>query len=358
MAVKTVKSNTKSKTSAAAVAKVAKDSKKNEKEPIKSVNEHAVREKKPNDNRGIYIAAIMFFSFSLLLFGAVVSYFTTWKYDQSLNSWTQLFELTPDTVQNGMGKLGAITGNLLVGEWFGVFAICIPLIFASFSMVLFRVRLVFYRKSMVSLTMIMFIGSVASAYLFPDMIGTFGSSLGGAWGYKMNIWTTNLFGEYGAGVIIFMFFALWLVYTSVAVVKYMGNSIKLFVDGCSHFVSSLGSFMSLILPKPKPRRPIYDERQEQYAKELSTPLDEIYEIEGDEISQADDENIDSEISLVEPIYQDENEPKQYVPQQTVQSREATILTNDYSQSIDKDNLVIFNPSGFDDITMSSNDDKN
>ncbi|MEG1635134.1 MAG: DNA translocase FtsK, partial [Rikenellaceae bacterium] len=74
--------------------------------------------------------------------------------------------------------------------------------------------------------------------------------------------------------------------------------------------------------------------------------------------QADDENIDSEISLVEPIYQDENEPKQYVPQQTVQSREATILTNDYSQSIDKDNLVIFNPSGFDDITISSNNDKN
>lgn len=364
MATKTVKSNPKSKTSATALAKSAKESKKEETEGAKKIKEPAKEKVSPKDNRGIYIAAIIFFSFSLLLFGAIVSYFSTWKYDQSLNSFAQLFELSPDTVQNGMGKLGAITGNLLVGEWFGVFAVCIPLVFASFSMVLFRVKLVFYRKAMVSLTMIMLIGSVAAAYLAPDMVGTFGSSLGGGWGYNMNLWATNLFGEYGAGVIIFMFFALWLVYTSLAVVKYLGESIKIFFDKLGGIVAAIGSLFSLLFPKPKPRlRPRYSISDDPLLQETSSghfmqqQSEDIYEIEGDEIDP-DAYNIDDEISVSSnhDTIEDEEKEEPFVARESIQSREATIFVGDYSQTIDKDNLVIFNPSGYEDITISSNNE--
>lgn len=367
MATKIVKNSNKSKSSVNSLTKKAKDSKEEEKESLKNTKEPVKKEKSSKDNRGIYIAAIIFFSISLLLFGAIVSYFSTWKYDQSLNSLAQLFELKPDAVQNGMGKLGAITGNLLVGEWFGVFAMCIPLVFASFSMVLFRVKLVFYRKAMVSLTMIMLIGAVAVAYLTPDMVGTFGSSLGGGWGYNMSLWATNLFGEYGAGVVIFMFFALWLVYTSLAVVKYLGESIKIFIDKFASALSAIGLVFSSLFPKPKQRSRHYN-TEDDFSIQHPTPFtdkqlnidpteEDIYEIEGDEVAQYNDENIDSEISITNNNIEDQQE-ENYVAKANMPSREATIFVGDYSQTIDKENLVIFNPYGYEDITMSSDKENN
>ena len=75
--------------------------------------------------RWIYGFLLLFVSLFFLL--AVVSYYFTWSEDQAALreglSWSAV-----DNVANHAGKLGAITGSALVGKWFGVFAIGIPVV--------------------------------------------------------------------------------------------------------------------------------------------------------------------------------------------------------------------------------------
>ncbi len=206
--------------------------------------------KRPEDDKNMYVIAIILLTISMLLLGAIISYFGTWQKDQSLNSFSQLAELSPHKVENAMGKLGAITANILVGQLFGVFALCIPLMVVSFSFILFRVNLLFYRKVMVSLIPLTLIGATAAAYMFPTE-GIFGSSLGGEWGYTMYIWLVNIIGDSGAGFVIFATFAIWLVLTSLTIVKYLGNSFSNFVTVVANIFKYIASFFTLTAKSAK-----------------------------------------------------------------------------------------------------------
>lgn len=113
--------------------------------------------------RWIYGFLLLFVALFFLL--AVVSYYFTWSEDQAALreglSWSAV-----DNVANHAGKLGAITGSELVGDWFGAFAICIPIVLLILSLRIMRVRPLFLNRSVRTTLIIMILGSLSLGYLF------------------------------------------------------------------------------------------------------------------------------------------------------------------------------------------------
>lgn len=101
---------------------------------------------------------------SLFFLLAVVSYYFTWSEDQAALreglSWSAV-----DNVANHAGKLGAITGSALVGKWFGVFAIGIPVVLLILSLRIMRVRPLFLNRSVRTTLIVMILGSLSLGYL-------------------------------------------------------------------------------------------------------------------------------------------------------------------------------------------------
>lgn len=89
---------------------------------------------------------------------------------------------TQDPVSNWGGKLGAVTANYIVGEWFGLFGICIPIVLIVLSLRIMRYRPMLLRKSVRLMLVLMILGSLALGYIFGDAWGVFGTGLGGAHG--------------------------------------------------------------------------------------------------------------------------------------------------------------------------------
>ena len=87
----------------------------------------------------IYIVSLVIFFFSIFALVAVVSYFLTWREDQSID-FDSFFVFDPLEARNLMGRLGAVMGNLFVGRWFGIFGICVPVLMTILSLALFRIR--------------------------------------------------------------------------------------------------------------------------------------------------------------------------------------------------------------------------
>lgn len=77
---------------------------------------------------------------ALFILVSVVSYFIYWSKDQAVARFGQVFDATQDPVSNWGGKLGAVTANYIVGEWFGLFGICIPIVLIVLSLRIMRYR--------------------------------------------------------------------------------------------------------------------------------------------------------------------------------------------------------------------------
>lgn len=118
--------------------------------------------------RWIYGFLLLFVSLFFLL--AVVSYYFTWSEDQAALreglSWSAV-----DNVANHAGKLGAITGSALVGKWFGVFAIGIPVVLLILSLRIMRVRPLFLNRSVRTTLIVMILGLALARLSFRHTLG-------------------------------------------------------------------------------------------------------------------------------------------------------------------------------------------
>ncbi|MDE6482927.1 MAG: DNA translocase FtsK 4TM domain-containing protein, partial [Rikenellaceae bacterium] len=204
---------------------------------------------KKGDSTLVYIVSLVIFFFSIFALVAVVSYFLTWREDQSID-FDSFFVLDPLEARNLMGRLGAVMGGLFVGRWFGIFGICVPVLMTILSLALFRIRVRQMRKSFVSVLMLMVTGSLAASHFWPEMDGVFGSSLGGGFGYYTAGWMDTLLGGLGTDIIILMLVCLWLVYTT----HYSIVFFKVVTSSIGATASSLaGMFKSS--PKVRPVNP-------------------------------------------------------------------------------------------------------
>ncbi|MFI3315124.1 MAG: DNA translocase FtsK 4TM domain-containing protein [Rikenellaceae bacterium] len=338
---------------------------------------------KPRNDSVTYTIAILTFSAAVLLMGAIISYFFTWKDDQALNELANAVTIVDGSAQNSIGSIGAWISNLLVDRLFGVMALAIPLIILSFSMVLLRLKGMFFRKAMLSLLTLMFIGSIFAAYITPTGVEAFGSSYGGEWGYRVNRWSLNLLGDLGTAIILFTLIAIWLVYTSLNIVKYLGKTIVIFFAAIGRIFGAL--FMGLerlltYIASPKKKKPVRIPKQEERInKEEITP---IAVVESNDVAADSDESklgdkkpedaIESFMNSSDTLTFAMEERKEREEEETfnmsIEERtedkdenkdvDEVKIEDDFIQAMNYDNFVIFKPleNQEDEITNQSDEE--
>ena len=79
------------------------------------------------DERLKLTLGIFFILFSLYLYLAFISYFFTWKTDQSF-IWSNVFSGPEVRVDNWAGKFGAFLANKFINHWFGIASAVLPFI--------------------------------------------------------------------------------------------------------------------------------------------------------------------------------------------------------------------------------------
>ena len=146
---------------------------------------------------------------------STVSYFFTWKADQS--SLTSAVGDTTVEVSNAGGKLGYRWADLLVRKWFGLGSLAFIVILFAVSV---RLLLRRWRYSMLKTTLLTFSGALVASFALAfvsDLTGlgnAFGGGLGGECGESVIRRSSVVFGTFLTGFLLVFLVVLWLVFAS------------------------------------------------------------------------------------------------------------------------------------------------
>ena len=159
---------------------------------------------------GILVALLAVFT---LL--ATVSYFFTWKADQSSLS-SAVGDISVE-VSNVAGKMGYRWADLLVRRWFGLGSLAFVVILFAVSV---RLLLHRWRYSMVKTALLTVTGAMLSSFILAfvsDLSGlgnAFGGGLGGECGESVVKWASVVFGNILTGFMLAFLVIVWLVLAS------------------------------------------------------------------------------------------------------------------------------------------------
>ena len=146
---------------------------------------------------------------------ATVSYFFTWKADQS-----SLLSAVGDTsvkVSNVAGKLGYRWADLLVRRWFGLGSLAFVVIMFAVSV---RLLLRRWHYSMIKTVLLTLSGAMVSSFILAylsDLSGlgnVFGGGLGGECGESVVRWCSVVFGDILSGLALVFLAVVWLLMAS------------------------------------------------------------------------------------------------------------------------------------------------
>lgn len=147
--------------------------------------------------------------FALFLTLSFVSYFFTWKTDQSFE-WEKIISDPEIGVDNWAGKIGAWLSSIFMNKGFGIASFSIPFLLILTGFKLIRVRLASFGKTLRITITGAIILSLSLGYLFGEAGGFLGSGPGGAHGYFMAKWLNSFIGKTGTAflmiITIFSFF--------------------------------------------------------------------------------------------------------------------------------------------------------
>ncbi len=163
-----------------------------------------------NDERFRLSLGSFILIFALFLTLSFVSYFFTWKTDQSFE-WEKIISNPDIRVENWAGKTGAWFSSLFINQWFGIASFSVPFLLIITGLKLIRVRLTpLGRTFRITITGAILI-SLTLGYIFGDAAGFLGSGPGGAHGYYMAEWLNAFIGKTGtAFLIILLLFSYFL----------------------------------------------------------------------------------------------------------------------------------------------------
>lgn len=156
------------------------------------------------DEKTVKIFGIFLIMSAFFMTVAFASNLFTWKEDQAIagvDSVWKLFSRNDISVENWLGKIGAVTALQFQNNWFGICAFFIPFLLTLFGVkVLWNVTLLpFGRSIKYSLFTTIWLSSFLG-YIFhksPDLL-----MLAGGYGYQISTALTGLLGFIGAGAIL------------------------------------------------------------------------------------------------------------------------------------------------------------
>ena len=215
------------------------------------------------DERFKLTLGIFLILFSLYLYLAFISYFFTWKTDQSFE-WSRVFSGPEIIVDNWAGKFGAYLANKFINHWFGIASMVLPFILLISGLRLINIRTLPLGKT----TRISLVGtillSIILSFFFGDSGGFLGSGPGGGHGYFLSEWLSAILGKVGT---VFLLAILVLAFALFS------------------FNSTLDKIISLL--KRKEEVPTDTAEETITGDDLTTPVTEIGIIDEDEAVAAE-----------------------------------------------------------------------
>ncbi len=176
------------------------------------------------DSRTRTVLGIFLISIAAFLTLSFISHLV----DAGVNDQSQLQEFgetlidPEETVDNWMGKVGAIVAEKFVHTWFGITAFIFPFLFLLLGFkVMFRKALLPIGLSFKHSLFFLYFVPLLMGYLFAE-----NANLSGSLGFQLNRWTTSLIGSVGTGML--------LLFLSVV---YMAVVFNFSVDGIKSLLS-------------------------------------------------------------------------------------------------------------------------
>ena len=153
---------------------------------------------------------VLLLAFVIIMVVSFISYFFTWKSDQSLSNYGFFEALFNSDIQveNKAGKLGAIIANFFIRDTFGIASFVIVAMLVAISLRLLRIRKVRILPFIIKSAVIMLWVSIALASIFKDNL----FMLGGKHGYFLFNGMCNMVGGIGAYSIIIVLALLIVVF--------------------------------------------------------------------------------------------------------------------------------------------------
>ncbi len=155
------------------------------------------------------VTGLVLLLFAAYSFIAFLSFLFTWQNDQDkiLGAWNEFFS-EQVTIDNWLGKLGALLSYLFVHRWFGVVSFIFPLLFTLIGVrLLFKVSLLPFGKTLKYSFFALVWVSITLGYFFSDSY----FFLGGGYGYSINAWLHAVVGSLGTAALLFISFMIFLV---------------------------------------------------------------------------------------------------------------------------------------------------
>ncbi len=138
-----------------------------------------------------------------LLTLAFVSYFFTWKNDQSFE-WGNVLSGSSVQVENWSGKTGAKFAYIFITKGIGVAAFCIPFLLFIIGFRLLSIRLVPLRKTIRIAIIAAILLSLILGFISGNTDGFLGSGLGGNHGFFVVNWLNAVLGKIGTGFLLLL----------------------------------------------------------------------------------------------------------------------------------------------------------
>lgn len=164
------------------------------------------------DERFMIVLSFLMLGFAFLLLVSQISYFFTWKTDQSF-SWADAWKNPDIQVENWAGKTGASLARLTMNKWFGIPAVTLPFLFALFGLRLLRIKLLPLGRTFLATALTVIVSSVWLGF-FSGSNEYLGSGLGGSHGHYMSLLLISLLGKIGTIILLLIISATILFYFS------------------------------------------------------------------------------------------------------------------------------------------------
>lgn len=285
----------------------------------------------PSDNLR-WVVSFTLFCVALFILASIISHYFTWRADQMLAKGTH----------NLCGPHGARISRVLVGDWFGIFAVGIPAIISILA-----VRLLLYRwdvlpRSLTIITSFMILGSVTFGFAFDTRWDVFGSGLGGKMGIDVaNFLVEGHIGKLGMVLLIVLCGVLLTVYCNRRTITKVNSIAQKTVDA--------------LRPKQSPEEEEDSVYNEEYGID-NTPLtpaaeepEDIFEVgqqeeldlqepQTDQPTEPTEEEDDNLIIMVE----EDEEPTVVVGDQVAtvaEQEEATTVVAEEPQAGDEQDII-------------------
>ena len=163
--------------------------------------------------------------FAALLTLAFVSYFFTWKNDQSFE-WGQIFSNSSVQVENWSGKTGAKLAHIFIAEGIGVAAFCIPFLLFIIGFRLLSVRLLPIFKTFRIVIIGSLLLSLILGFLLGNANGYLGCGLGGSHGYFVASWLNAVLGWPGTAFLLLFTSMTYIFFTIPASAPWFKTFVK------------------------------------------------------------------------------------------------------------------------------------